>query len=116
MRCLKNGMHALAVAAGPTHVASLQGTRLLRRTENGFQEQQIDLKRLLRGKGHDVSLRNDDVLFVPSSAIKESLNPLPACEGARQPHASPRCVQSLCAIPRWVSMSTFFKYPFSFAD
>jgi polysaccharide biosynthesis/export protein len=67
-------LQVVAVAAGPTHVASPGKTRLLHRTENGFQEQQIDLKKLLRGKGQDVSLRNDDILFIPSSAIKTALN------------------------------------------
>jgi polysaccharide export outer membrane protein len=67
-------LQVVAVAAGPTHLASPGKTRLLRRTENGFQEQQIDLKKLLRGKGQDVSLRNDDILFIPSSTIKEALN------------------------------------------
>jgi polysaccharide export outer membrane protein len=67
-------LQVVAVAAGTTHVASPGKTRLLRRTENGFQEQQIDLKKLLRGKGHDVPLRNDDILFVPSSVLKEALN------------------------------------------
>ena len=49
-------------------------TRLLRRTGNGFQEQRIDLKKLLRGKAHDVSVQNDDILFIPSSAIKTALS------------------------------------------
>jgi polysaccharide export outer membrane protein len=67
-------LQVVAVAAGPTHIASPGKTRLLRRTENGFQEQRVDLKKLLRGKGHDVSLRSDDILFIPSSALKEALN------------------------------------------
>ncbi|MGC2099862.1 MAG: polysaccharide biosynthesis/export family protein [Candidatus Sulfotelmatobacter sp.] len=67
-------LQVVAVAAGPTHIASPGKTRLLRRTENGFQEQQIDLKKLLRGKGQDVPLRNNDILFVPSSTLKEALN------------------------------------------
>lgn len=67
-------LQVVAVAGGPTHVASAGKTRLLRRTGNGFQEQPIDLKKLLRGKTHDVSVRNDDILFVPSSTIKEALN------------------------------------------
>ena len=67
-------LQVVAVAGGPTHVASAGKTRLLRRTENGFQEQRIDLKKLLRGKAQDVSVRNDDILFVPSSAIKTALN------------------------------------------
>jgi len=67
-------LQVVAVAGGPTHIASPGKTRLLRRTENGFQEQQINLTKLLRGKVHDVSVRNDDILFIPSSAIKTALN------------------------------------------
>jgi protein involved in polysaccharide export with SLBB domain len=67
-------LQVVAAAGGPTHVASAGKTRLLRRTENGFQEQGVDLKKLLRGKAHDVSVRDQDILFIPSSAIKEALN------------------------------------------
>jgi polysaccharide export outer membrane protein len=67
-------LQVVAVAGGPTHLASAGKTRLLHRTENGFQEQPIDVKKLLRGKAHDVSLRNEDILFIPSSAIKTALN------------------------------------------
>jgi len=67
-------LQVVAVAGGTTHVAASGKTRLLRRTENGFQEQPINLKKLLRGKAHDVSVRNDDILFVPSSTLKEALN------------------------------------------
>src|SRR6202030_3865550 len=67
-------LQVVAVAGGPTHVASAGKARLLRRTENGFQEQPIDVTKLLRGKAHDVSLRDEDILFIPSSAIKEALN------------------------------------------
>ncbi len=67
-------LQIVAVAGGPTHVASAGKTRLLRRTENGFQEQQLDVKKLLRGKAHDVSVRDQDILFIPSSAIKEAMN------------------------------------------
>jgi polysaccharide export outer membrane protein len=67
-------LQVVAVAGGPTHVASPGKTRLLRRTENGFQEQQIDVKKLLRGKAHDVSVQNEDILFIPSSGFKEAMN------------------------------------------
>jgi polysaccharide export outer membrane protein len=67
-------LQVVAVAGGPTHVASAGKTRLLRRTESGFQEQIIDLKKLLRGKGLDVAVRNEDILFIPSSAIKTAMN------------------------------------------
>ena len=67
-------LQIVAVAGGPTHIASAGKTRLLRRTENGFQEQQIDVKKLLRGKAQDVSVRNEDILFIPSSALKQTMN------------------------------------------
>jgi polysaccharide export outer membrane protein len=67
-------LQVVAAAGGPTHVASAGKTRLLRRTENGFQEQGVDLKKLLRGKAHDVPVRDQDILFIPSSGIKTALN------------------------------------------
>jgi polysaccharide biosynthesis/export protein len=67
-------LQVVAVAGGPTHVASAGKTRLLRRTENGFQEQSVDLKKLLRGKAHDVSVQDQDILFIPSSTIKTAMN------------------------------------------
>jgi polysaccharide export outer membrane protein len=67
-------LQVVAVAGGPTHLASAGKTRLLRRTENGFQEEQIDVTKLLRGKAHDVSLRDEDILFVPTSGVKTVLN------------------------------------------
>jgi len=67
-------LQVVAVAGGPTHLASAGKTRLLRHTENGFQEQQIDVTKLLRGKAHDVSLRDEDILFVPTSGVKTVLN------------------------------------------
>ncbi len=67
-------LQVVAVAGGPTHLAAAGKTRLLHRTENGFQEQGVNLKKLLRGKAHDVPVRNEDILFIPSSAIKEALN------------------------------------------
>jgi len=67
-------LQVVAVAGGTTHVASAGKTRLLRKTENGFEEQRIDLKKLLRGQIRDVAVRDEDILFVPSSAIKTALN------------------------------------------
>jgi len=75
-------LQVVAVAGGPTHVASPGKTRLLRRTENGLQEQQIDVKKLLRGKVHDVAVRDGDILFIPSSALKEALNASALLAGA----------------------------------
>jgi len=67
-------LQVVAAAGGTTHIASAGKTRLLRRTENGFQEQGVDLRKLLRGKAHDVPVRDQDILFIPSSGIKSALN------------------------------------------
>jgi len=67
-------LQVVAVAGGTTHVASAGKTRLLRKTDSGFQEQQIDLKKLLRGQIRDVAVKDEDILFIPSSAIKTALN------------------------------------------
>ena len=67
-------LQVVAVAGGTTHVASAGKTRLLRKTENGFKEEQIDLKKLLRGQIRDVAVKDEDILFVPSSAVKSALN------------------------------------------
>jgi polysaccharide biosynthesis/export protein len=67
-------LQIVAAAGGPTHMASPGKTRLLHRTDNGFEEQQIDLKNLLRGKVHDIPVRDQDILFIPGSGIKAALN------------------------------------------
>jgi polysaccharide export outer membrane protein len=67
-------LQIVAVAGGPTHFASAGKTRLLRHTESGFQEQQIDVKKLLRGKLADISVRDQDILFIPTSGFKTAVN------------------------------------------
>jgi polysaccharide export outer membrane protein len=67
-------LQVVAVAGGPNHFASAGKTRLLRKTDNGFQEQHIDLTKLLRGKIHDVAVADEDILYIPSSAIKSVLS------------------------------------------
>jgi polysaccharide biosynthesis/export protein len=67
-------LQVVAAAGGPTHVASAGKTRLLRRTETGFQEEPVNLKKLLRGKAQDIAVHDQDILFIPSSGIKTALN------------------------------------------
>jgi hypothetical protein len=64
----------VAVAGGTTRVASAGKTRLLRKTDTGFQEQEIDLKKLLRGHTKDVAVSDEDILYVPTSGIKRALD------------------------------------------
>jgi polysaccharide biosynthesis/export protein len=67
-------LQVVAVAGGTTHVASAGKTRLLRKTDTGFREERIDLKKLLRGQIRDVAVKDEDILFIPNSAIKTALN------------------------------------------
>ena len=67
-------LQVVAAAGGPTHLAAYGKTTLLHRTASGFQEQKIDLKKLLRGRVQDVSVQSDDILFVPTSGVKSVLN------------------------------------------
>jgi polysaccharide biosynthesis/export protein len=67
-------LQVVAAAGGPTHLASYGKTTLLHRTATGFQEQKLDLKKLLRGRTQDIAVKNDDILFIPTSGIKSALN------------------------------------------
>jgi polysaccharide export outer membrane protein len=67
-------LQVVAVAGGTTHLASAGKTRLLHRTDNGFQEERIDVKKLLRGKIRDIAVHDQDILFVPTSGIKSAMN------------------------------------------
>jgi polysaccharide biosynthesis/export protein len=67
-------LQVVAAAGGPSRLASVGGTRLLRHTPDGYHEEHVDLKRLLRGKAPDVTVRNDDILFIPSSRFKTLVN------------------------------------------
>jgi len=64
-------LQLVAAAAGPTHTAAVGGTRMLRRTPSGLQELPVPLKALLRGKTADIPVLAEDILFVPSSRIKD---------------------------------------------
>jgi polysaccharide biosynthesis/export protein len=67
-------LQLVAVAGGTTHLASAGKTRLLRKTDTGFKEEQINLKKLLRGRTNDIPVSDQDIIFVPTSGVKEALN------------------------------------------
>ena len=67
-------LRVVAAAGGPTHNASVGGTKMLRRTSNGLQEIPVPLKNILRAKSPDMPLEPDDIIFVPNSRMKEVLN------------------------------------------
>jgi polysaccharide export outer membrane protein len=68
-------LQVLALAEGLSKTAGAGGARVLRPSgPNGQREEiPVNLNRLMAGKGEDVVLRPDDILFVPNSMAKSSL-------------------------------------------
>ena len=67
-------MQVVAAAGGPTRLAAYGKTTILHRTPAGFQEQKLDLKKLLHGKAADIPLNTEDIVYVPTSGLKSTLN------------------------------------------
>jgi polysaccharide biosynthesis/export protein len=67
-------LRVFAAAGGPTHAASVGGTKMVRRTPSGLQEMRVPLKNILRAKAPDMPVQADDIIYVPSSTIKAALN------------------------------------------
>jgi polysaccharide biosynthesis/export protein len=67
-------LQVMAAAGGPTRVASEGKTIMMRRSANGLQGIPVPLGKMLRGKQSDVAVLPDDILYVPSSKVKEALS------------------------------------------
>jgi polysaccharide export outer membrane protein len=67
-------LQIIAAAGGPTHLASEGKTKMLRRTANGLQDIPVPLQKLLKGEKPDMPVLADDILFVPSSAVKSIIS------------------------------------------
>jgi polysaccharide export outer membrane protein len=63
-------VQALAMAGGATHTSSLNGSRLLRKGPSGYTDIHIELNKMLKGQQADIPLQAEDILYVPSNAIK----------------------------------------------
>jgi polysaccharide export outer membrane protein len=63
-------LQALALAGGPNHTAKLGSVRIIRKGPNGMTETHVPLKRMLEAKAPDVTLQDDDILFVPLSGAR----------------------------------------------
>jgi len=61
---------ALAMAAGPTHTASLDGARIIRRTPDGLKDLPLPLTKILKAKAPDSPLEANDIVYVPESRAK----------------------------------------------
>jgi polysaccharide biosynthesis/export protein len=68
-------LKALSLAQGLKETASPSHARILRSDATGQRtEENIDLKKLLSGKSEDITLKANDILFVPSSLAKRVLS------------------------------------------
>jgi hypothetical protein len=60
----------LAMAAGPTQYAALNGTLMIRHTPEGLKNIPLPLKKLIEARIPDMELQRDDIIWVPSSKVK----------------------------------------------
>jgi polysaccharide export outer membrane protein len=67
-------LQALSLAGGLGHAASPQKSRILRHSAGGSGRLEIavDLKKILAGKGSDIPLAPEDILFIPASTPKRA--------------------------------------------
>lgn len=63
-------MQSLSLAGGWDKTAALSKTKLIRKTAEGREEVDLDLKHVSYGSQADVSVKDGDILFVPSSLAK----------------------------------------------
>jgi polysaccharide biosynthesis/export protein len=87
---------AVAWAAGVDFQASQTKTRIIRKTHDGFEEQVVNLKRVLEGKDPDPVLKPEDIVYIPSSLIKSLLA---HATSISQSAASAAVYQGIVAIP-----------------
>lgn len=67
-------LQVLAAAGGPTHLAAVSGTKMVRRTPTGLKELSVPMKDLLRARAADIPMNPGDIVYVPSSKVKSALN------------------------------------------
>ena len=63
-------LQALALAGGPDHTSSMNGSRLLRKGPSGYTDIPIELGKIIKGQKGDLQLQAEDILYVPSNAFK----------------------------------------------
>jgi len=63
-------LQALALAQGVNQTAQFSGTRLMRKTDSGRIEIELDLKKVLNGDRSDFLMADGDILYVPISNKK----------------------------------------------
>lgn len=66
-------LQAVSMAMGTKSTASLNKTRLIRKSDTGYTDTTIALKKVLHGNEPDEQLQADDIVYVPNSAAKSIL-------------------------------------------
>ena len=66
-------LQILAAANGPTRMAVLNHTSVLRRTPQGLESKNVDLKKIMQAKAGDGEVQADDIVWVPSSRTRGAL-------------------------------------------
>ncbi len=68
-----SAMQVIAMAGGPTRLAAMGKTTLIRKTAQGLENRKLDLKKIFEAKAQDIPLQADDILFVPPSRGKAAV-------------------------------------------
>jgi polysaccharide export outer membrane protein len=66
-------LQAVSMAGGINRTASMNRSRLIRKSPNGYTETSIPLQKLLQGDGGDMQLQAEDILYVPTNALKSAV-------------------------------------------
>jgi polysaccharide biosynthesis/export protein len=66
-------LQVIALASGVNRTAALSHAKLIRSTSSEYQQVGIHLDRLLHGQSPDVALAPNDILFIPSSKVKNAV-------------------------------------------
>jgi polysaccharide export outer membrane protein len=67
-------IQALALAAGTKPGTAMKSARIVRTTPQGRQNIAVDLNKLLASKSPDLFLQDQDILYVPNSALRSGVN------------------------------------------
>jgi polysaccharide export outer membrane protein len=68
-----SALQLLAMAGGPSRLASLNNAKLVRHSASGFSETPLPLKQILKAKTADIPLYAEDIVYVPGSKLKQGL-------------------------------------------
>ena len=66
-------LQAIAMAAGSNSTASLDRARLIRKTDFGYVEFNVPLRKILKGQKSDEQMQAEDILYIPNNAAKSIL-------------------------------------------